>query len=61
MTKARELLALDDGGLPSQFLPADTVKSSDALFQMLVMDRILLLQGGVGYTAPIAQQKGLPQ
>src|SRR5216684_849643 len=59
-TKARELLALSDGGLPSQFAPAGTVKPGGALFQVLAMGRILLPPGRVGHTAPVAQQIGIP-
>src|SRR6266568_1109250 len=58
--KARELLALCDGGLPSQPSPADTVKLGSVLFQKLSMGRILLPPGRVGHTAPIAQQIGVP-
>jgi transposase len=58
--KARELLALSDGGLPSQFAPADTVKPGDALFQLLSMGRILLPPGRVGDRASVAQQIGVP-
>ena len=32
-TKARELLALSEGGLPSQFAPAGPVQLGSALFQ----------------------------
>ena len=59
-TKARQLLALGNRGLPSQFSPADTVKTGGALLQVLVMGRILLPPGCVGHTAPIAQQIGIP-
>src|SRR5713101_6242011 len=55
-TKARELLTLSGGGLPSQFAPADTVKLGGTLLQKLSMDRILLPPGCVGYTTPVAQQ-----
>src|SRR5260370_5044818 len=41
-TKARELLALSDGGLPSQFAPAGTDTPGGALFQKISMWRILL-------------------
>src|SRR5205807_8323112 len=59
-TKAGELLTLSDGGLPSQFAPTDTVKPGSALLQVLVVDRILLPPGRIGYTAPVAQQIGVP-
>ncbi len=59
-TKARELLTLSDGGLPSQLSPADTVKLGGALLQVLVMGRILLPPGRVGHTAPVAQQIRVP-
>src|SRR5260370_12683953 len=59
-TKARELLALSDGGLPSQFAPAGTVKPGGALFQALAMGRILLPPRRVGHTAPVPHQTGIP-
>src|SRR5260370_12530487 len=59
-TKARELLALSDGGLLAQFAKACTVKPGGALFQVLAMGRILLPPGRVGHTAPVAQQIGIP-
>ena len=52
-TKARELLALSDGGLPSQFAPAGPVQLGGALFQMLAMGRVLLPPGDVGDRAPL--------
>ncbi len=59
-TKARELLAVSDGGLPSQLSPAGTVKPSGALLQVLLVSRILLPPGRVGHTAPVAQQIRVP-
>ena len=55
VTKARELLALSDGGLLSQFAPADAVKPSGTLLQVLVVGRILLPPGRISHTAPVAQ------
>src|SRR5712691_2243832 len=52
--KARELLALRDGALPSQFAPAGPVQLGSALFQQLSMGRVLLPPGGVGDRAPVA-------
>src|SRR5437899_2945954 len=59
-TKAGELLALSDGGLSSQFPPADTVKPSGALLQVLLVGRILLPPSRIGHTAAVAQQIGVP-
>src|SRR6266496_6645205 len=53
--KARELLALRDGGLLSQFAPAGTVKPSGTLLQVLVVGRILLPPSRISHTAPVAQ------
>src|SRR5271157_2272456 len=58
--KARELLALGGGGLPSQFAPVGTVELGSALLELLSMGRILLPPGGVGDAAPVAQQIGVP-
>ena len=60
MTKARKLLALSDGGLPSQLSLACMVKPDGALLQALAMGRILFPSSHVGQTAPVVQQKGVP-
>src|SRR5713101_1241252 len=52
--KARELLALSDAGLLSQFAPACTVKPGGALLQKLSMGRILLPPGCIRHAAPVA-------
>src|SRR5258708_1715058 len=58
--EARELLALSAGGLPSQLSPTNRVKLGGLLLQMLAVGHILLPPGGIGDTAPITQQIGVP-
>src|SRR5712692_9255225 len=53
--KARQLLTLSNGGLPSQFAPTGMVKPGSALLQVLMVGRILLPPGRVSYTAPVAR------
>src|SRR5450755_1212359 len=58
--KARELLAVSDDGLLSQFAPAGTVKPGGTLLQVLLVGRILFPPGCIGHAAPVAQQIGVP-